>query len=432
MSDEGPHAYDDRTMPTRDSRTNCISLARTWDSAGAQTENVGGWFARSVSHVFGQVDFLGILESNHADDVDYADTAAASTASADDTAPRALASYFPVFSPPSNSNEVQRCHTDEVGEFIQARRAQVNATSTDEQQPNGSTEYLRQLNSVRARAGLENPRMQARSNILAQGDATLSELESVQGTFARGAAVGGLNQANCWTAAPHRSFNIRGTHYLSDGIKTAAEEPMFELIGVDSFSLETAQDSIAPWRDGVLQRLRRNAALVGCRCARVLIINWMVPGTPNINHVQYFAEKPFTPVTESDLLYKKMLDHFMAPGNDAFREKRFKFIPSIVEGPWIVKQSAGSKPALIGKKLDMTCHVGEGYCELAIDINSNMIAGKVLDLCKGFAQGLVIDMAYAIEGRKEAELPERLLGAVRLHRPDMSNVVIGPALPLPT
>ena len=44
------------------------------------------------------------------------------------------------------------------------------------------------------------------------------------------------------------------------------------------------------------------------------------------------------------------MDHFMAGPNDAFRKNRFKLIPNVVEGPWVVKQAA-NVPALIGKKL---------------------------------------------------------------------------------
>jgi len=433
MADEIDRIHDGRTTNSNYSRTHCISFAQTWNSAGAQTEEVGGWLALGFSHVFGQIGSGLGFDSDDADDVDYTTTPADTTASANNTAPLGL--YSPVFTPSAHSNEAAAIsHSEQVGQYLQGRRAQTNATTAPGQRQNGSSEYLRQLNMGRGRAATAptNAQMQAQSNILGQGDATMSVLESVHGTFERGVAVAGANQGNCWTKAPYSCFNVRGKTYLTDSIKTPAQEPMFELIGVDSFTIEAAQGTIAPWRDGVLQRLRRNAASVGCRCARVLIINWMLPGTPNINHVHYFAEKAFTPVTEDDIMYKKMLDYFMAPGNDEFRRKRFKFIPSIVEGPWIVKQSAGSNPALIGKKLDMSCHIGEGYCELSIDVSSSTIAGKVVDLCKGFAKSLVIDMAYTIEGRKEAELPERLLGAVRLHRPDMSNVATGPSLPLPT
>ena len=65
---------------------------------------------------------------------------------------------------------------------------------------------------------------------------------------------------------------------------------------------------------------------------------------------------------------------------------------------------------------------GEGYLEISIDVGSSVIAGRVLDLCKGFAKSLVIDMAYTIEAKKEEELPERLIGACRLHFIDLDKM----------
>jgi hypothetical protein len=96
-------------------------------------------------------------------------------------------------------------------------------------------------------------------------------------------------------------------------------------------------------------------------------------------------------------------------------------IPNVVEGPWVVKQAA-NVPALIGKKLTSSFTRGEGYLEISIDVGSSVIAGRVLDLCKGFAKSLVIDMAYTIEAKKEEELPERLIGACRLHCIDLDKM----------
>jgi hypothetical protein len=36
---------------------------------------------------------------------------------------------------------------------------------------------------------------------------------------------------------------------------------------------------------------------------------------------------------------------------DDFRNQRFKLIPRIVDGPWVVKASIPQKPALLGQKL---------------------------------------------------------------------------------
>jgi len=80
----------------------------------------------------------------------------------------------------------------------------------------------------------------------------------------------------------------------------------------------------------------------------------------------------------------------------------------------------------------MTTHVGEGYLEITIDISTSKIAARVVGMATSTAKSLVIDMAYVIEGRKEAELPERLLGGIRIHHIDMSSIQTGPKLPIPT
>ena len=125
---------------------------------------------------------------------------------------------------------------------------------------------------------------------------------------------GGPGRAsNCWTPAPASVFPIRGKTYLEDSKKVTPAEPHFKLIGVDTFTIETAQSNIALWRDGVFQQIRRISARTGNACPRVLIVNWLVPESPQqINHVQYYVERPFVPVTADDQMFKKMLDHFMA------------------------------------------------------------------------------------------------------------------------
>ena len=43
-------------------------------------------------------------------------------------------------------------------------------------------------------------------------------------------------------------------------------------------------------------------------------------------------------------------------------------------------------------------------------------------MCKNAAEQLVIDMAFVIEGKKEDELPEHILGAVRLHKISLKQI----------
>jgi Protein ENHANCED DISEASE RESISTANCE 2, C-terminal len=60
-----------------------------------------------------------------------------------------------------------------------------------------------------------------------------------------------------------------------------------------------------------------------------------------------------------------------------FRNERFKLIPSIVEGPFLVRRSVGAKPALLGRKLTQRYFRGPNYVETDVDVSSSSIAEKV-------------------------------------------------------
>ena len=110
-------------------------------------------------------------------------------------------------------------------------------------------------------------------------------------------------------------------------------------------------------------------------------------------------------------------------GDDEFRNSRFKLIPSVVEGSFIIKQSTGSKPALIGKKLKCPYFRGVNYFEMDIDIASNSVANTVVGMARGVTKSLVVDIAYLFESQNEEELPETILGAVRLQKVSLDNPV---------
>jgi len=233
------------------------------------------------------------------------------------------------------------------------------------------------------------------------------------------------NPKNGYTPAPCEEFPMRGKGYLDDKKKHKAADCMFDLVGCDTFYSKDRDTRVCEWDQSVLQRMKRNAARRGRKCPRILAVNWMVPGSPRINHVEYFVEKEFVPVTDDDKMYQRMIDHFMADGNDAFRTARFKLIPHVEAGNFLVKKAVG-KPTILCKAIETEYHVGDGYLEIAIDIGCSKIAEKVLGICTGFAKSLVIDLGYTIEGKKGEELPERLLGGVRIHYFDMKSVIDKP------
>ena len=114
--------------------------------------------------------------------------------------------------------------------------------------------------------------------------------------------------------------------------------------------------------------------------------------------------------------------------DDEFRNSRFKLIPTVVEGSFIIKQSVGSKPTLLGNKLKCPYYKGDNYFEVDIDISSNSVANTVVGMVQGVTKSLVVDLAFMLEAQGEEELPENVLGAVRLQNVSLDNPLRVPRL----
>ena len=124
----------------------------------------------------------------------------------------------------------------------------------------------------------------------------------------------------------------------------------------------------------------------------------------------------------------RLLERFVN-GTDAFRNARFKLIPSVVEGPWLVQQAVGTRPALLGKTLRQRFHRGvtangTAYLEVDVDCNSSPAAGRVVSLVKLYSKQLVIDLGFVIEAQTRDELPERVLGCGRVMRITLDDEVL--------
>lgn len=100
---------------------------------------------------------------------------------------------------------------------------------------------------------------------------------------------------------------------------------------------------------------------------------------------------------------------------DDFRNARFKLIPNITDGPWVVKAAVRSKPALIGRKVVCRYFKTATYMELDVNVSSSIIASQIIGVCRGYAKHFTADVGIVIQGEDEEELPEMLLsvGSVR-------------------
>lgn len=80
-----------------------------------------------------------------------------------------------------------------------------------------------------------------------------------------------------------------------------------------------------------------------------------------------------------------------------------------------MKAAVGNYSAcLLGKALTCNYHRGSNYLEIDVDMGSSAIASAILRLALGYVTAVTVDMGFVVESQTEDELPERLLGAVRV------------------
>jgi hypothetical protein len=176
------------------------------------------------------------------------------------------------------------------------------------------------------------------------------------------------------------------------------------------------------------------------------IINFCFPWGVLVNYYEIpelyasFLQKK----ERGDTIHDEMLECF-APhernvirfltGNDAQRQDKLKLIPVCIEGPWVVRQMIAGKPAVIGKRLPVKYKYhpadhsrGSEMCfEADLDISaSDPVGKKVVKLCTTYLTSVTVDIGVVIEGIDQDELPEQMLGCVRIHKLDS---LLAPTLP---
>jgi len=112
-------------------------------------------------------------------------------------------------------------------------------------------------------------------------------------------------------------------------------------------------------------------------------------------------------------------------GTDDYKNDRLKLISYVPEGPWVVRNMVTGKPAIIGKKLPVnykyTPRDGNkmDFLECNLDIgNSSATARRIVSVCRRYMGALAVDIGFVIEGKTAAELPEEMMGGIRIHEVD--------------
>ena len=269
-----------------------------------------------------------------------------------------------------------------------------------------------------------------------------------------------------YDAGPTHGFHVRGQHYMLDSRKVPAGRPLGTLVLAMVFTIPPdapggREDHMA-CRGRVAERL---AALreLDARDGRPpfnFVLNFQVPGDPPLSLVLVFA-LPRDQRPEEDGNFWPLFERFLdfgpvhtadagASGSssssssssspspsapvsptgvfplDDLRNKRFKLIPAIIDGPGFIKWAVGAKPTILGQKLTQRYFRGEDYVELDVDIASSAVASQVVGLCRGYARHLQVQMAIVLQGENEGELPEKLIGCVGIDHLDINRASDGP------
>lgn len=223
-------------------------------------------------------------------------------------------------------------------------------------------------------------------------------------------------------------FKVRGKNYLQDKKKILAPEPEFDLKSVDLVKLDKPTPHVSRYLESV-------------RCSNAgftYVVQIMVPGPPHLGLVMAWSSKDDGSMRRSEASSdgspkEAGLDSELTPfeialmrfvsGDDDSRNDTFKLIPHIVKGSWIIRQSVGSTPVLLGNKLKQYYHRGPRYIEVDIDVGSSYTAASVVGLVSGATRSLCVDLAILTEGKTPETLPEALLGTVRFDKLDLNEAV---------
>ncbi|XP_010247449.1 PREDICTED: protein ENHANCED DISEASE RESISTANCE 2-like [Nelumbo nucifera] len=221
--------------------------------------------------------------------------------------------------------------------------------------------------------------------------------------------------SNGWASPPGDLFSLRSKNFFTKRQKCPSGDWLLKPAGVDWLrSLAKLDNVLARSDNRIANALRKSQTLGNSLKTFLFAVNLQVPGREHHSAVFYFAADE--PIPVGSLFYR------FIHGDDAFRNQRFKIVNRIVKGPWIVKAAVGNYAAcLLGKALTCNYHRGENYLEIDVDIGSSTLASAILHLALGYVTAVTIDMGFLVEAQTEEELPEKLLGAVRIAQMEMSS-----------
>lgn len=161
-----------------------------------------------------------------------------------------------------------------------------------------------------------------------------------------------------WAQLMEDPFQVRGPHYMTDKVKVEAAPPIFDLMHVSLFRSNDKIGNVAARHDSWLRAARKAGDT-----RYYLVVVYVTPAAPFIHVAMYYAVQPSRVAALPHLarLWEKFTAH--GPEADEFRNERWKVIPRIAEGSWVVSRAVGTKPALLAQKLSHSWILCDGVSD---------------------------------------------------------------------
>ena len=214
-----------------------------------------------------------------------------------------------------------------------------------------------------------------------------------------------------WCEPDTTSWVVRGKSYMDDRQKQPSAESLFRLAAVERLFDGDAREQLdlGGRADSWLGQDVAARRAAGEAVPFTFVVNVYVPHASQLSIVCYFRARDEAELRRTEQPEVALFWAFVR-GDDAFRNERFKLIPKIPTGSLLIRQAVGQKPALIGRKLTMPYTRRDHYFEVGVDVCSSTVADYTTRLVRdAIATSVVLDLAFTLEGRSAAELPERIL-----------------------
>nr|XP_043611883.1 protein ENHANCED DISEASE RESISTANCE 2-like [Erigeron canadensis] len=216
------------------------------------------------------------------------------------------------------------------------------------------------------------------------------------------------NLPNSWSVPEPSLFQLRGETFHKDRKKVTAKSTLMQTVAIDWLRSDKREDNIAAREGSIVQKFAADG-----RPEFFVVLNLQMPGSTTYSIAGYYMTS--IPIKDIPLLEK------FVEGDDAFRNSRFKLIPHITKGPWVLKKIS-NRATLVGQLLKVNYIRGKNYIELDIDVGSSALARGLAGTALSCFSSLIVETGFVIQANTRDELPEQLYGAARLNHVDVSRL----------